>query len=101
MLERRSHPNGVVYYASPLLAAAGVPHAFSTRLGGVSAAPFDSMNLGNPSGCATQDDDERITRNYRLLQTAIACDARDRCWAHQVHGGGVLRAERSEPFENG
>jgi YfiH family protein len=101
MLERRICPNGVAYYASPLLGAAGAPHAFSTRLGGVSPPPFDSMNLGNPSGCAAQDDDARIRENYRLLQTAIGCGTRERCWVHQVHGGGVLRAIAGEPFENG
>jgi YfiH family protein len=101
MLLRRTNQAGVVYYASPLLEAAGVPHAFSTRLGGVSPAPFDSMNLGNPSGCATQDEDGRIHENYRRLQQAIGCESRPRCWAHQVHGGDVVRVRQGEPFENG
>jgi YfiH family protein len=101
MLQRRTSPDGVVYYASPLLEAAGVPHAFSTRLGGVSPPPFDSMNLGNPSGCATQDTDGRIDENYLRLQRAIECDSRRRCWVHQVHGGDVLRVGMGEAFENG
>src|SRR5688500_824251 len=70
MLERVVSDTGVVFYRSPLLAAAGVPHAFSTRLGGISAAPFDSLNLGNPNGCAVQDDVAQIAENYRLLQGA-------------------------------
>ena len=48
MLERMVHSNGVVTYQSPLLAAAGVVHGFSTRIGGVSEGVFDSLNLGNP-----------------------------------------------------
>ena len=58
MLERRCADNGVIYYASPLLESAQVPHAFSTRIGGLSPAPFDSLNLGNPSGCDVADDYE-------------------------------------------
>ena len=46
-MERRTASNGVVYYASPLLEERGVPHGFSTRIGGLSPAPFDSLNLGN------------------------------------------------------
>jgi YfiH family protein len=84
-----------------LLDAAGVPYAFSTRLGGVSAAPFDSLNLGNPSGCDAQDDWERVYENYALLQAAIGCATRERLWVHQVHGGDVVPVRAGKPFESG
>src|SRR3954454_13831815 len=100
MLQRRETCDGIVYYASPLLERAGVQHAFSTRVGGTSAAPFDSMNLGNPSGCAVQDPYERIYENYRLLQRAIGCEDRERLWVHQVHGGVVALANRGQTFES-
>ena len=99
MLQRRIAPNGVVYYASPLLERIGVPHAFSTRLGGVSPAPFDSLNLGNPNGCAVQDDYDRVWENYRLLQAAAGCGGRELCHVHQVHGNHVVPARVSEPFD--
>jgi YfiH family protein len=89
----------VIYYASPLLEARGVPHAFSTRLGGKSPPPFDSLNLGNPSGCDMQDDYGRIYENYDLLQDAIGVAGRTRCWVHQVHGGTVVEA--ADGFESG
>src|SRR6188472_1185337 len=89
MLQRKVSAEGVVYYGSPLLDGAGVPHAFSTRIGGVSPAPFDSLNLGNPAGCATPDDDERIRENYRRLLRAIGCERRTMARASQVHGAGV------------
>jgi polyphenol oxidase len=100
-LQRRIAPNGVVYYASPLLERLGVPHAFSTRLGGISPAPFDSLNLGNPNGCEIQDDYERVWQNYRLLQVAAGCapDA-ELCHVHQVHGSAVVAARAGEPFDN-
>jgi YfiH family protein len=77
----------------------GVPHAFSTRLGGVSAPPFDSLNLGNPNGCAVQDDYEHVWENYRRLQTAADCTGRELCHVHQVHGAAVVRAEGGRPFD--
>ena len=99
MLQRQVAPNGVVFYTSPLLSRLGVPHAFSTRLGGLSPAPFDSLNLGNPNGCAVQDDYPRIWENYRLLQSAAGCAGRELCRVHQVHGAAVVRARRGEPFD--
>src|SRR5215211_4951416 len=99
MLERRGSPHGPVYYVSPLLERAGVAHAFSTRVGGLSPAPFDSLNLGNPNGCAVQDDYERIYENYRLLQRAIGCASHTRLWVHQVHGSTVASARMGDAFE--
>jgi len=82
--------NGVRVYVSPLLRNAGVPHGFSTRIGGVSEGPFRSLNLGNPSGQAQQDAAEHLTENYRRLHQAIGCEDRTRVFAHQVHGACVL-----------
>jgi polyphenol oxidase len=90
MLQRRTSELGVVIYFSPLLEAAGVPHAFSTRVGGVSPAPFDSLNLGNPNGCDIQDLTDRIRENYRRLLLAAGCGERQRLWTWQVHGARVL-----------
>jgi YfiH family protein len=101
MLKRCVSEQGPVFYLSPLLERLGVPHAFSTRVGGLSPAPFHSLNLGNPSGCDVQDDYERIYENYRLLQAAIGCADRSRCWVHQVHGGNVVGAMHGESFESG
>src|SRR4051812_38204457 len=99
MLQRRTATNGVRYYASPLLESAGIPHGFSTRIGGISPPPFDSLNLGNPSGCEIQDDYDRIWENYRLLQSAAGCGGRELCRVHQVHGAAVVRATSGVPFD--
>src|SRR4051812_49101894 len=102
MLERRRQAN-VVFYVSPLLAATGVPHAFSTRLGGVSEPPFDSMNLGTvgTGDAGLQDSIDNIRTNQRRLRAAMGCESRESCNVHQVHGAGVLTARPGEPFENG
>jgi YfiH family protein len=101
MLSRRVAHNGVVFYASPLLERAGMPHAFSTRIGGVSDGPFASLNLGNPSNVSIQDNGDNIAENYRRLHEAIECEDRHRCYVHQVHGAESLNAARGESFTNG
>ncbi len=101
VLQRRVANAGFVYYASPLLESVGVPHAFSTRVGGTSARPFDSFNLGNPSGCELQDDYARIYHHFDLLQSAVGCGDRPRLWVHQVHGGAVMTVRRDDGFESG
>jgi len=100
MLSRRTTPANLVYYVSPLLESAGIAHAFSTRLGGVSAAPFDSLNLGNPSG-AVQDGAANIAENYRRLQAAIDAAELPRCWVHQVHGAEVHELRPGRSFASG
>jgi YfiH family protein len=91
MLQRVVSPSQVVTYVSPLLQQVGVPHAFSTRIGGGSPPPFDSLNLGNPNGCKIQDARERIRENYVRLLDAAGCADRPLTYLHQVHGGTVVR----------
>jgi YfiH family protein len=96
LLARRTSPAGVVYYSSPLLEQFQIPHAFSTRIGGVSPPPFDSMNLGNPNGCAIQDDTDRIAQNYRLLMRAIGCETLPRYYLHQIHSAEAWVVDRRD-----
>ena len=100
MLQRQTFPDGIVTYVSPLLRRIGVPHAFSTRLGGISPRPFDSLNLGNPTGCDVRDLRERILENYRLLKRAAGCDDRELLWLHQVHGSRVVSVRRGAAHDN-
>lgn len=94
MLARVTLPNGVVVYQSRMLAAVGVAHAFSTRIGGVSPAPFDSLNLGNPQG-AVQDSVDNLQRNFTILLSALGLSNVPMATVQQVHGCEValLRAE--------
>ena len=63
---------------------AGVGALMTTRRGGVSAAPFDSMNLRDGPG----DDPRSVQRNRELLQGAIGAPA---VYLNQVHGVQVVR----------
>jgi YfiH family protein len=63
---------------------AGVASLMSTRLGGVSVAPWDSMNLG----VAVGDDPQQVARNRALFQAATGAAS---VFMKQVHGTRVLR----------
>jgi YfiH family protein len=60
--------------------------AFSLRGGGVSAPPFDSLNLGAHVG----DDPQAVRENRRRLRDALALPSEPR-WLEQVHGIAVSR----------
>jgi hypothetical protein len=89
MFRRITATNGVVFYQSDLLESVGVPHAFSTRIGGVSPPPFDALNLGNPP-TEIRDDPANVHSNMALLEDAIGCAGRERGWVRQVHGADVV-----------
>jgi YfiH family protein len=76
---------------SRVLAEIGVPHAFSTRVGGVSVGVFASLNLGNPSDLRAEDRDPpgNIRENYARVLEAAGCPGRALVEVHQVHGAAV------------
>ena len=63
----------------------GAEVAFSTRLGGVSEGPYESLNLG----ILTDDERERVERNRELLAAAAGVDGRSIAMGWQVHGTDV------------
>ncbi len=61
---------------------------FSTRVGGVSEGPYESLNLG----IYTADDPERVVENRRRLAGAAGIDPERTRMAWQRHGPEVRRA---------
>ena len=59
----------------------------STRLGGVSAPPFDSLNVGEAVG----DDPRAVAGNRRLVASVLQAEP---VWLRQVHGSRVVRVGR-------
>lgn len=80
-----------VVLKSSVLGGCGVPHGFSTRVGGVSAGVFASLNFGNPSDLpeGQRDSRETIARNFGLLLGAVGAEGRRVVQVHQVHGAAV------------
>ncbi|MEX0886074.1 MAG: peptidoglycan editing factor PgeF [Phycisphaeraceae bacterium] len=95
MLERIDHSNGVVTYQSPRLRAAGVVHAFTTRLGGVSQGPYASLNLGPLVKGDDADANTAVAENFRLLRGALGREQSRRVVVRQVHGSATWRAPSS------
>ena len=75
--------NGLVWLTASNLG--GVRHGFSTRLGGVSPAPWDSLNLRPGMG----DGREALLTNYRRFCAVIGADIRRTVLSRQVHETGV------------
>ena len=87
---RRGH--GVSFFACDHPAWSGTAHGFSTRLGGVSPAPFDSLNLGAHRG----DEEANVRENFRRFCAAIGADSGALVKNHQVHSDLVRPVTRAD-----
>jgi YfiH family protein len=92
-------PGDAVVLRSPLLDAAGFMHAFSTRLGGVSAPPFDTLNLQSVQANAripegeVRDSKDAILENHARFSAAAGIGRKATVAdVSQVHGCSVARA---------
>lgn len=79
-IEKRQ--GGLVYLTAPNIAA---PHAFTTRLGGVSRGIYESLNFRTNCG----DSLENVRENYRRLGAALGMDPERLVFTRQVHGSVV------------
>ena len=99
VLREITHSSGPVVLTSDLLSKAGFAHAFSTRVGGVSAPPFDALNLQSVQANARiaegepRDSDAFIRENHARFAEAAGL-ARDAVVVDvsQVHGCTVVAA---------
>jgi len=71
------------------LLAAGVVAAFTGRVGGSSAPPYATLNLG----LAVGDDLRRVLANRRRVATVLGLAGYPWALARQVHGATILRVE--------
>lgn len=69
-----------------------VPHAFTTRLGGVSQGHLASLNLGMHRG----DDDRNVEENFRHLGSALGFCAEDLVMTWQIHSDQVRAVTSSD-----
>ena len=76
--------NGLIWLSSDLIP---VPHGFSTRAGGVSRAPWDSLNLRTN----TRDDPDAVRENYRRFCAAVSAGQT----AYEGDNGGAYAVEGS------
>ena len=82
-------PNGVPVLTGESDAAPGVRAAFTCRLGGVSEAPYDSLNLSSFVG----DADDRVSANRERALVAAGLNGTSIALVKQVHGDRIIEAE--------
>ena len=70
----------------------GAPHAFTTRLGGVSQAQFSSLNLAMHRG----DPSENVQKNYAVLAAALGFDLDALVLTRQIHSNIVRVVTRED-----
>ncbi len=91
-MQRTIHDSGVITYTFDSLAALPVRAHVSTRHGGVSPAPWQSLNLSITRG----DERAHVEQNRDRLTAAIGIEATDIVRCRQVHGTGVAKVDRSD-----
>jgi polyphenol oxidase len=74
----------------PAELAAGILAVFTTRHGGVSAPPYDTLNLSGAVG----DEAAAVATNRRQVARACGLGAGRMAWMRQVHGATVSYAAR-------
>ncbi|MFC9589667.1 peptidoglycan editing factor PgeF [Streptomyces sp. NPDC056944] len=75
--------------------ANGAHFAFTDRWGGVSAVPYEELNLGGAVG----DDPAAVLANRAAAAGSLGLDPARVVWMNQVHGAGV--AEVDGPWGDG
>lgn len=91
------HRCGVTFFACTDPQWQGTNHGFSTRLGGVSQAPFDSLNLGANRG----DLPQQVIENFHRFQQAIGAQpGAPLVKNHQVHSAHVRHVTGQDALED-
>lgn len=78
--------------ADDLARTRGIVHGFSTRMGGVSPAPFDSLNFST----SRDDKNENVLRNYRVFCDAFDIDPASLVVVNHEHGNNIVRVTRDD-----
>ena len=88
-------PNAVLFH-KPLIFRQfdGLVAVETTRHGGLSQAPFSSLNLGRSSG----DAPENVVENKRRLCEKLGIETAQLVTGHQTHGDQILTAKTAGDF---
>ncbi len=93
---RRSEYHGVVFYQFENLSRrGGLVHGVFSRRGGVSAPPFDTLNVGSTVG----DDLANVLINRQRMAEALGMRDEDMRTVWQVHGADVVVIRGRGPQE--
>jgi polyphenol oxidase len=91
-MQRITHANGVITYAFDSLAGLPVSAHVSTRHGGVSPSPWNTLNFSILRG----DTPERVRQNQQLLAAALEIDPAAIVRCRQTHGTRVAKVDAGD-----
>nr|MDD6336252.1 peptidoglycan editing factor PgeF [bacterium] len=84
----RHENQGIAWWSAPQLEALGLRHGVSERMGGISPAPWNSLNVGGSVG----DEQARVAANHTRLMQAMGAENLAQHKTHQVHGTILMEA---------
>lgn len=94
-MRRNVFAGGIVTWSFDSVAEMPVATHVATRLGGVSPAPWDSLNFSVRRG----DSPENVSRNRLLLAQALEYDPSRAVHCRQVHGTGIAKVDAGNAGE--
>ncbi len=80
--------DGLRFFGFPSLSAAGLHHGIVTRRGGISRAPYESLNMGSSVG----DDPQAVVENRRRVFALFGREPQSVPELFQVHSNRILLA---------
>jgi hypothetical protein len=86
ILQRIISEAGLIYYQFEMWKNAPFKHGTFTRHGGVSDAPWGTLNLGRMVG----DEIARVRENHRRVYDCLGVDANRACTVWQVHSADTV-----------
>ena len=93
----KHYQNNIWHGKFSLFPEENIIHAISTRQGGASSKPYDSLNLALHVG----DSDEDVLKNRRLFAYSLGVDPRHIVTPEQVHGVTVHSVTASDAGRGG
>ncbi len=93
---KNSQVNGIEIFSFEMFGFSNIPHGFFTRNGGISPAPWNSLNLSTSGG----DSRENVIENRKRVFEAIRRPVDSLYDAWQVHGTKIIRVNEPRGLNN-
>ena len=87
--------NGAEYFTSPLFDSFNVPHMFTTKNGGVSSGPFESLNMSVGQG-QIKDKKEFVERNHEIAANILGFTYADIVRTYQMHTAKIKIVDKCD-----
>jgi YfiH family protein len=93
---KNSQSNGIEQFAFEKFGFSNIPHGFFTRNGGISPAPWRSLNLSTTGGDSRENVIENRKRIFEIINRPV--DSLFDAW--QVHGNRIIQVNQPRGLKN-